>query len=114
MRDETLLNELLQADTELEALALLDTRDLLDPKTFSSLISAGEEGSYKKGVRFVQGQFNMGGTGVLPFCSEKRKLQLIVSRVPPDVAKGNEHEWAFTLFCFFEEEAAWCYLVGND
>ena len=232
MRDETLLNELLQADTELEALALLDTRDLLDPKnfkprwrylgglpnnqavvltqqsfpgsalvekytnsvdsillrrckaagidprsagapqnmqdavekffgdldeknqdqiralaeesvvlyatgrkdrpslslydngegqlgkhfskTFCSLISAGEEGSYKKGVRFVQGQFNMGGTGVLPFCSEKRKLQLIVSRVPPDVAKGNEHEWAFTLFCFFEEEAAWCYLVGND
>ena len=43
----------------------------------------------------------MGGTGVLPFCSEERKLQLIVSRVPKDVAKRDEHEWAFTIFCFF-------------
>lgn len=85
------------------------------PKTFCSLIAApGEEGSYKKGVPFVQGQFNMGGTGVLPFCSEQRQLQLIVSRVPADVAKTDEHEWAYTLFCFFEQEAAWCYLVGED
>jgi hypothetical protein len=84
------------------------------PKTFCSLISAGDEGSYKKGVPFVQGQFNMGGTGVLQFCSELRKLQLIVSRVPEDVANADEHEWAYTLFCFFEQEAAWCYLVGDD
>jgi hypothetical protein len=84
------------------------------PKTFCSLIAFGEEGAYKKGVPFVQGQFNMGGSGVLPFCSEQRRLQLVVSRVPADVAKTDEHEWAFTLFCFFEKEASWCYLVGDD
>lgn len=85
------------------------------PNTFCSLISAGEEGSYKRGVPFVQGQFNMGGTGVLQFCSEKRKLQLILSRVPNDIVKsGEDNEWAYTLFCFFESEAAWCYLVGED
>ncbi len=71
------------------------------PKTFCSLIYGSADGSYKGAIPFVQGRFNMGGTGVLPFCSEERKLQLIVSRVPKDVAKRDDHEWAFTLFCFF-------------
>jgi hypothetical protein len=39
------------------------------PKTFCSLIYMNEEGSYKGAIPFVQGRFNMGGTGVLPFCS---------------------------------------------
>jgi hypothetical protein len=70
-------------------------------KTFCSLIYMNEEGAYKGAIPFVQGRFNMGGTGVLPNCSEKRKLQLIVSRVPGDVAKTDRHEWGFTIFCFF-------------
>jgi hypothetical protein len=86
------------------------------PKTFCSLIYGTNDGSYKGAIPFVQGRFNMGGTGVLPFCSEKRMLQLIVSRVPEDVAKTTEHEWAFTLFCFFPSNQApsWRYLVGLD
>lgn len=58
----------------------------------------------------------MGGTGVLPFCSEKFKLQLIVSRVPADVAGTTHHEWAFTVFCFFasKQDPSWKYLVGPD
>src|SRR5262249_14036132 len=71
------------------------------PKTFCSLIYGTDDGSYKGAIPFVQGRFNMGGTGVLPFCSEERKLQLIVSRVPKDVAKHDVHEWAYTIFCFF-------------
>jgi hypothetical protein len=55
------------------------------PSTFCSLIYGSDEGSYKGAVHFVQGRFNMGGTGVLPFCGEDRKMQLIVSRVPSDV-----------------------------
>ncbi len=64
---------------------------------------------------FVQGRFNMGGTGVLPFCGEDRKMQLIVSRVPSDVV-GAPHEWAFTVFCFFpsRQSPSWKYLVGTD
>jgi hypothetical protein len=86
------------------------------PKTFCSLISGTAEGSYKGAIPFVQGRFNMGGTGVLPFCSDTYKLQLIVSRVTPEVAKSTGHEWAFTLFCFFASKQApsWKYLVGAD
>jgi hypothetical protein len=86
------------------------------PTTFCSLIYGSDSGSYKGAIPFVQGRFNMGSTGVLPFCSEERKLQLIVSRVPSDVAGSDAHEWAFTLFCFFhsKQDPAWKYLVGGD
>ena len=86
------------------------------PRTFCSLIYGSDEGSYKGAIPFVQGRFNMGGTGVLPFCSDKYKLQLIVSRVPPDVAKANDHEWAYTILCFFssKQNPSWRYLLGPD
>lgn len=86
------------------------------PTTFCSLIYGSDEGSYKGAIPFVQGRFNMGGTGVLPFCSDKRKLQLIVSRVPRDVAGTDYHEWAYTLMCFFPsaKDPSWRYLVGDD
>jgi hypothetical protein len=86
------------------------------PGTFCSLIYGSADGSYKGAIPFVQGRFNMGGTGVLPFCSDKYKLQLIVSRVPLEVAKSNDHEWAYTLFCFFasKQDPSWRYLVGPD
>lgn len=87
------------------------------PSTFCSLIYGSQDGSYKGAIPFVQGRFNMGGTGVLPFCSDKYKLQLILSRVPIAVAGGKDlHEWAFTLFCFFahKQRPSWMYLVGTD
>jgi hypothetical protein len=58
----------------------------------------------------------MGSSGVLPFCSEKHKMQLIVSRVPQDVAGGNEHEWGYTIICFFpsKQDPSWHYLVDPD
>lgn len=86
------------------------------PSTFCSLIYGSQDGSYKGAIPFVQGRFNMGGTGVLPFCSDKYKLQLILSRVPAEVAAADTHEWAFTLFCFFshKQRPSWMYLVGPD
>lgn len=85
------------------------------PATFCSLVYGSDEGSYKGAVPFVQGRFNMGGTGVLPFCGDNRKMQLIVSRVPSDV-ESAPHEWAFTIFCFFpsRQSPSWKYLVGTD
>ena len=85
------------------------------PSTFCSLIYGSNEGAYKGAVPFVQGRFNMGGTGVLPFCGDDRKMQLIVSRVPSDVVK-SQHEWGFTVFCFFpsRQSPSWKYLVGPD
>lgn len=86
------------------------------PSTFCSLIHGAGGGSYKGAIPFVQGRFNMGSSGVLPFCSEKYKMQLIVSRVPADIAGGDEHEWAFTVICFFPsaKDPSWHYLVGPD
>jgi hypothetical protein len=86
------------------------------PATFCSLIYGDSTGSYKGAINFVQGRFNMGSSGVLPFCSEKYKMQLIVSRVPKDVAGGNDHEWGFTLICFFpsKQNPSWWYLIGPD
>jgi len=72
------------------------TPDML-PNTFLSL-----NASNKIRIRFVQGQFNMGGTGVLQFCG-RQKLQQIISRRNPDIVRANKHAkpddscWGFTL-----------------
>ena len=54
----------------------------------------------KDDIPFVQGRFNCGGTGVLPFCGEQ-KYQLIVSRRHPSCPVGNgdatKDLWAFTI-----------------
>lgn len=51
-------------------------------------------------VPFVQGKFNMGGTGVLPFCGENR-LQLVISKRCPDIpnTEGDEtfDKWSVTI-----------------
>lgn len=69
-------------------------RKFLD--TFLSL-----EKSNKLRIPFVQGKFNMGGTGVLEFCG-RRNLQLILSRRSPRILHGNfdhptDDEWGFTI-----------------
>lgn len=66
------------------------------PETFLSL-----EKSNKLRIPFVQGKFNMGGTGVLEFCGRKN-LQLILSRRSPRILNGNfdnptDDEWGFTV-----------------
>ncbi len=68
--------------------------------TFLSLVRTN-----KARIPFVQGKFNMGGTGVLPFCGTQ-SYELIVSRrcreLPSDPSSTNSrdttHEaWGFTL-----------------
>lgn len=57
--------------------------------------------SNKLRIPFVQGKFNMGGTGVLKFCG-KQNLQLVISRRNPDVANrsladDSDLQWGFTV-----------------
>lgn len=52
-------------------------------------------------IPFVQGKFNMGGTGVLKFCGH-HNLQLIISRRNPLIFKRNpphisDMHWSFTI-----------------
>jgi hypothetical protein len=66
------------------------------PNTFMSLSRTN-----KMRVHFVQGKFNMGGTGALQFCSSDHNLQFILSRRNPalvsSTAPARAHEWGFTL-----------------
>ena len=66
------------------------------PNTFLSL-----HRNNKIRTRFVQGKFNMGATGALPYCSEKHNLQLIISRRNPRLLNGHSParalEWGFTI-----------------
>lgn len=66
------------------------------PETFMSL-----HRSNKLRVPFVQGKFNMGGTGVFQFCDTRHRVQLVVSRRNPGLlspdAAPRDHEWGFTV-----------------
>ena len=66
------------------------------PETFLSLTK-----SNKLRIPFVQGKFNMGGTGALQFCG-KHNLQLIISKRDPQIVKiegddGTSEYWGFTI-----------------
>lgn len=65
------------------------------PQTFMSLTE-----SNKLRIPFVQGKFNSGGTGVLPFCGNEH-LQLIASRRAPDSPSAaddaSRDQWGFTI-----------------
>jgi hypothetical protein len=55
----------------------------------------------KVSIHFVQGTFNMGGTGVLRFCGE-HNLQLVLSKRNPDIVRSSrtpeeDNMWGFTV-----------------
>lgn len=57
--------------------------------------------SNKLRIPFVQGRFNMGGTGVFKFCG-RCNLQLVLSRRNPAILKGrldhpSDAQWSFTV-----------------
>jgi len=62
------------------------------PNTFLSL-TAGE--GEKSDIDFVQGRYNMGGSGALGYCGEYH-FQLIISKKHPALSNGNDL-WGFTL-----------------
>jgi len=66
------------------------------PETFLSLTK-----SNKLRIPFVQGKFNMGGTGALQFCG-KHNLQLIISKRDPQIVEiegddDTSEYWGFTI-----------------
>jgi len=67
------------------------------PDTFLSLNKKN-----KLNVQFVQGKFNMGGTGALQFCSKRYNLQLIISKRDPKIINNIDNDetinmWGFTI-----------------
>jgi len=65
------------------------------PKDFeNTFVSLNKDNKLK--IKFVQGQYNMGGSGVLPNCGEN-KYQLILSRRHPKLLNGKKDIYGFTL-----------------
>jgi hypothetical protein len=66
------------------------------PKTILSL----HEGN-KEQIPFVQGKFNMGGSGVLEFCGTEFNVELVLSRrnpkLLPEKASAEDRKWSFTI-----------------
>jgi hypothetical protein len=66
------------------------------PRTILSLHKGN-----KNAIPFVQGKFNMGGSGVLEFCGVDHNVELVVSKrnpklLPKDATENDKH-WSFTI-----------------
>ena len=66
------------------------------PRTILSL----HEGN-KEQIPFVQGKFNMGGSGVLEYCGTDHNVELVLSRRNPKLLSANasaeDKKWSFTI-----------------
>lgn len=82
-----------------ENIIIVDRGEGQSPKSMPETILSISR-SNKLKVPFVQGKFNMGGTGALPFCG-KNHLQLVISKRCPDITDGSDDdttgEWSVTL-----------------
>lgn len=75
-------------------LTVFDDGEGQEPTGFpATLLSIGR--SNKLRIPFVQGKFNMGGTGVLQFCG-RHNLELIVSR-RAETLKAHDPSWGYTV-----------------
>jgi hypothetical protein len=77
-------------------IVVADTGEGQHPSDFEDTFVSLHKGNKDK-IRFVQGKYNMGGTGVLAFCGEYH-YQLILSRKTPNLLQPNQDDkWGFTL-----------------
>lgn len=85
-----------------------------------TLLSIGR--SNKLRIPFVQGKFNMGGTGVFQFCGDQN-LQLIITKRNPNIAMNEndetKHKWGFTIIRRFDphggiRNSIYKYLAPNN
>ena len=80
-------------------LTLVDCGEGQTPKRMPDTILSVSKNN-KLRVPFVQGKFNMGGTGVLPFCG-KNRLQLVISKRCPDIPNTDNddtfNDWSVTI-----------------
>ncbi len=90
-----------EGDKKRPNIIIVDTGEGQNPKDFEdTFLSLHKRNKIK--VPFVQGKYNMGGTGVLPFCG-KHHYQLIVSRKSPNFLKASQRDfWGYTLVRYRE------------
>ena len=67
------------------------------PRTILSVL-----GGSKRDIKFVQGRFHMGGTGVLEFCGRQHNVQFVLSRrnpslLPDTLEDPSDGDWSYTV-----------------
>ena len=78
---------------------VFDSGEGQTPRSMPETILSLSE-SNKLRIPFVQGEFNMGGSGALPYCGGEYNLQLVISRRYPKIADTDDPTspyWGFTV-----------------
>ncbi|MDG6249841.1 hypothetical protein [Methanocalculus sp.] len=101
--------------------SIFDTGEGQTPKKMTdTFLSIGK--SNKLRIPFVQGKFNMGGTGVFQFCGH-HNLQLIISKRHPKIQDNgtdvSKNKWGFTVIRREDpskgvKSSVYRYLAPND
>jgi len=85
-----------EGDKKRPNLIIADKGEGQHPDDFENTFLSLHRGNKNK-ILFVQGKYNMGGSGVLPNCGEYN-YQLILSRKTPELLKkGQGDKWGFTI-----------------
>ncbi|WP_142786088.1 hypothetical protein [Changchengzhania lutea] len=82
-------------DQKTPSILIYDAGEGQVPKEFENTFLSLHRGN-KANIHFVQGKYNMGSTGAVVFCGEK-KYQLIGSKRDSNLCNGNANEFGFTL-----------------
>ena len=82
------------------SISIVDDGEGQCPERFPDTLLSLQRGNKVK-IQFVQGKWNMGGTGAIPFCSDPNRFQLIISKRDPDLldpdASESDRHWGFTV-----------------
>ncbi|MCK4733995.1 MAG: hypothetical protein KAT65_16195 [Methanophagales archaeon] len=79
--------------------AIIDKGEGQTPKKIPDTFLSLPQSSNKLRIPFVQGKYNMGGTGALLFCG-RHNLHLIISKRDPKIKKEDDETkdyWGFTI-----------------
>lgn len=84
------------------SITIVDDGEGRTPRSMPDTILSLPKGKSNKGkIPFVQGKFNMGGSGVLEFCGVEHNVQLVLSRRHPELlgpdATPEDKLWSFTI-----------------
>lgn len=76
---------------------IIDKGEGQSPNSFVNTFLSLNRGNKNK-IKFVQGKFGMGGTGVLPFGSLNHNLQLVISKRNPNIkTEQPDDRWGVTI-----------------
>ena len=82
------------------SITISDDGEGVTPSAMPRTILSLHEGN-KEQIPFVQGKFNMGGSGVLEFCGIDHNVELVLSRRNPKLLPANasaeDKKWSFAI-----------------